>query len=336
MMKKLLTLLLVTLFVVSCEDNGMNYSHADYLKMMAAINQDEMIGLDAIDDDGLQDEDYDETLYDMDFTSSRIDPFPTDGSAVFRFGRKVEDRTRDIQFDCTDCDVAIATITQTQSGTFYAKAYNKESHEEIDSFEKAFSETFVKRARLEKKDNAENPDGYVWRITAVSIGTGGAGSKLSVDEVRIYTPMDSDEAVYTLNASDASLIDKESMPKLAIGESFRIEVSVSNSDPILDFRSGEAVNLHIGNHKKHKALRGLRDGVQADDGTITYDNVFVRRLKVPKGAGSDSKHRRPLKMYFSALDFGTMLDSDVDYYSSVLAFPFHVYNEGDTPRGTDG
>jgi hypothetical protein len=272
----------------------------------------------------------------MDFTSSRIDPFPTDGSAVFRFGRKVEDRTRDIQFDCTDCDVAIATITQTQSGTFYAKAYNKESHEEIDSFEKAFSETFVKRARLEKKDNAENPDGYVWRITAVSIGTGGAGSKLSVDEVRIYTPMDSDEAVYTLNASDASLIDKESMPKLAIGESFRIEVSVSNSDPILDFRSGEAVNLHIGKHKKHKARRGLRDGVQADDGTITYDNVFVRRLKVPKGAGSDSKHRRPLKMYFSVLDFGTMLDSDVDYYSSVLAFPFHVYNEGDTPRGTDG
>ena len=336
MMKKLLTLLLVTLFVVSCEDNGMNYSHADYLKMMAAINQDEMIGLDAIDDDGLQDEDYDETLYDMDFTSSRIDPFPTDGSAVFRFGRKVEDRTRDIQFDCTDCDVAIATITQTQSGTFYAKAYNKESHEEIDSFEKAFSETFVKQARLEKKDNAENPDGYVWRITAVSIGTGGSGSKLSVDEVRIYAPMDSDEAVYTLNASDGSLIDKESMPKLAIGESFRIEVSVSNSDPILDFRSGEAVNLHIGKHKKHKARRGLRDGVQTDDGTITYDNVFVRRLKVPKGVGSDSKHRRPLKMYFSALDFGTMLDSDVDYYSSVLAFPFHVYNEGDTPRGTDG
>ena len=335
-MKKLLTLLLVTLFVVSCEDNGMNYSHADYLKMMAAINQDEMVGLDAIDDDGLQDEDYDETLYDMDFTSSRIDPFPTDGSAVFRFGRKVEDRTRDIQFDCTDCDVAIATITQTQSGTFYAKAYNKESHEEIDSFEKAFSETFVKRARLEKKDNAENPDGYVWRITAVSIGTGGSGSKLSVDEVRIYAPMDSDEAVYTLNASDGSLIDKESMPKLAIGESFRIEVSVSNSDPILDFRSGDAVNQHIGKHKKHKARRGLRDGVQADDGTITYDNVFVRRLKVPKGAGSDSKHRRPLKMHFGALDFGTMLDSDAGYYSSVLAFPFHVYNEGDTPRGTDG
>jgi hypothetical protein len=336
MMKKLLTLLLVTLFVVSCEDNGMNYSHADYLKMMAAINQDEMVDLDAIDDDGIQDEDYDETLYDMDFTSSRIDPFPTDGSAVFRFGRKVENRTRDIQFDCTDCDVAIATITQTQSGTFYAKAYNKESHEEIDSFEKAFSETFVKQARLEKKDNAENPDGYVWRITAVSIGTGGAGSKLSVDEVRIYAPMDSDEAVYTLNASDGSLIDKESMPKLAIGESFRIEVSVSNSDPVLDFRSGEAVNLHVGKHKKHKARRGLRDGVQADDGTITYDNVFVRRLKVPKGAGSDSKHRRPLKMHFGALDFGTMLDSDAGYYSSVLAFPFHVYNEGDTPRGTDG
>ena len=332
-MKKLLLILLVTIFVVSCEDNEMNYSHADYLKMMVAINQDEMVGLDAIDDDGLQDEDYDETLYDMDSTSSRIDPFPTDGSAVFRFGRKVEDKTRDVQFDCTDCDVAIATITETHSGTFYAKAYNKETHEEIDSFEKAFNETFVKQAQLEKKDNAENPDGYVWRITAVSIGTGGSGSKLSVDEVRIYAPMDSDEAVYTLNASDTSLIDKESMPKLAIGESFRIEVSVSNSDPVLDFRSGEAVNLHVGKHKKHKARRGLRDGVQADDGTITYDNVFVRRLKVPKGAGSDSKHRRPLKMHFSVLDFGTMLDSAMDYHSSVLAFPFHVYNEGDDARG---
>ena len=41
-------------------------------------------------------------------------------------------------------------------------------------------------------------------------------------------------------------------------------------------------------------------------------------------------------MHFGALDFGTMLDSDVDYYSSVLAFPFHVYNEGDDPRGTRG
>ena len=335
-MKRILSLLLITLFIVSCEDNGMNYSHADYLKMMAAINLDEMVGLDAIDDDGVQDEDYDEVLYDMDFTSSRIDPFPTDGSAVFRFGRKVEDRTRDVQFDCTDCYVAIATITETHSGTFYAKAYNKETKEEIDSFEKAFSETFLKQARLEKRDNAENPDGYVWGITAVSIGIGGSGSKLSVDEVRIYTPMDSDEAAYTLNASDTNLIDRENMPKLAIGESFRVEVSVSNSDPILDFRGGEAVNLHIGKHKKHKARRGLRDGVQADDGTITYDNVFVRHLKVPRGAGSDSKHRRPLKMHFGALDFGTMLDSDVDYHSSVLAFPFHVYNEGDDPRGTRG
>ena len=124
-MKRILSLLLITLFIVSCEDNGMNYSHADYLKMMAAINLDEMVGLDAIDDDGVQDEDYDEVLYDMDFTSSRIDPFPTDGSAVFRFGRKVEDRTRDVQFDCTDCDVAIATITEPHSGTFYAKEYNK-------------------------------------------------------------------------------------------------------------------------------------------------------------------------------------------------------------------
>ena len=131
-MKKILSLLLIALFIVSCEDNGMNYSHADYLKMMAAINLDEMVGLDAIDDDGVQDEDYDEVLYDMDFTSSRIDPFPTDGSAVFRFGRKVEDRTRDVQFDCTDCDVAIATITETHSGTFYAKAYNKETKEDQD------------------------------------------------------------------------------------------------------------------------------------------------------------------------------------------------------------
>ena len=195
-MKRILSLLLITLFIVSCEDNGMNYSHADYLKMMAAINQDEMVGLDAIGDDGLQDEDYDEILYDMDFTSSRIDPFPTDGSATFRFGRKVEDRTRDVQFDCTDCDVAIATITENHSGTFYAKAYNKETEEEIDSFEKAFSETFVKQVQLEKRDNAENPDGYVWGVTAVSIGIGGSGSKLSVDEVRIYAPMDSDEAAY--------------------------------------------------------------------------------------------------------------------------------------------
>ena len=77
-------------------------------------------------------------------------------------------------FDCTDCDVAIATITETHSGTFYAKAYNKETKEEIDSFEKAFSETFVKQARLEKRDNAENPEGYVWGITAVSIGIGGS------------------------------------------------------------------------------------------------------------------------------------------------------------------
>ena len=54
-MKRILSLLLITLFIVSCEDNGMNYSHSDYLKMMAAINLDEMVGLDAIDDDGVQD-----------------------------------------------------------------------------------------------------------------------------------------------------------------------------------------------------------------------------------------------------------------------------------------
>ena len=38
-MKRILSLLLITLFIVSCEDNGMNYSHADYLKMMALLFQ---------------------------------------------------------------------------------------------------------------------------------------------------------------------------------------------------------------------------------------------------------------------------------------------------------
>ena len=71
-MKRILSLLLITLFIVSCEDNGMDYSHADYLKMMAAINLDEMVGLDAIDDDGVQDEDYDEVLYDMDLSLIHI------------------------------------------------------------------------------------------------------------------------------------------------------------------------------------------------------------------------------------------------------------------------
>jgi hypothetical protein len=334
-MKKILTLFFITtLFIVSCEDNQMDYSHADYLKMMTVISQDEMVGLDAMGDDGLQDEDYSETLYDMDVTSSRIDPFPTDGSAKFRFGRKVENKTRDVQFDCTDCDVAIATITEVHSGTFYATAYKKETDEKIDSFEKAFSDTFVKQAQLEKQDSTTNPDGYVWRVTAISIATGGSGSKLSVDEVRIYIPKDATEAAHILNASDGSLIDRESMPKLIIGQTFRVEVSVSNSDPVLDYRGGEAVNLHIGKHKKHKVRRGLRDGVQSDEGTITYDNVFVRQFRAPRGSQGDGKQRRPLMMYFSSLDFGSMLDVDVDYHSSLLAFPFHLYNEDSS--GTEG
>ena len=48
-MKKILTLFFITtLFIVSCEDNQMDYSHADYLKMMTVISQDEMVGLDAM------------------------------------------------------------------------------------------------------------------------------------------------------------------------------------------------------------------------------------------------------------------------------------------------
>ena len=74
------------------------------------------------------------------------------------------------------------------NGVFMAQAKDTSTMEVIDSigFSKEFSSTMTRKVKYARVDNSNNPDGYSWRIIALTPLTGGAGDKVSITSVEVY------------------------------------------------------------------------------------------------------------------------------------------------------
>ena len=151
------------------------------------LDEDDAAGLDGFGDGGLMDMDYDSGLEYEGLSRTLGDTLGYGEGYRIRFGRRITDRERTVDFT-VDGDTAIGAVNYTVSGVFMAHAMDTSTMEAIDSigFSKEFSSTMTRKVKYARIDNSNNPDGYSWRIIALTPLIGGSGDKVSITSVEVY------------------------------------------------------------------------------------------------------------------------------------------------------
>ena len=336
-----IAILTLALFIAGCARFGEDESRTTEEELMRLLEMDEALMIDGFDDEGDEEGDYAEGIaVDADFRMMGDTLIPGENTKV-RFGRKInkDASTRDVTFEING-DTAIGTVAMSLVGTFYVKSYEWEidtntasgyTITNIDTFTKDFTSEFNRKVRFVLVEDSRDPDGFSWKIDALTMGVGGSGSKINITNIAFYNDADSSgAAVLSYDADTAGDIyfDRESLPAFSYDwfspTTYRIEVTITNDDPtlVLDANdSWEKVTMHYGVSRRFKARRGMSDaGVFGD--VTAGDNVFTRHWRPHRTRfGVRSMISR---MFFSAVDNNTLYVSDGGYNTSVWMFPYLV------------
>ena len=173
-----LTILLLGIFLVfnSCEDT---YTEANIESiLLALLNSDEAAGIDGFESSGDADLNHDVGLEVEPSGRLLSDTLSFGEGYRVRFGRRVIARDRSVEF-VTGLDTSIGSVLYTISGVFIAKAVDTLDFQQIDSlsFEKDFTTTLNRKVRFVRTDDESNPDGYIWKIDALTPLIGGLAKK---------------------------------------------------------------------------------------------------------------------------------------------------------------
>ena len=189
-MKKLITLTSLSIFVINgCVDSSSVDDTESIL--LALLNEDEAVGVDGFDSDGDMDLDHDVGLETEGVARTFSDTLSFGDGYRIRFGRQLIDRERTVEFE-TGEDTAIGLVTHTVNGEFIATVIDT-NQDEIDSlsFSKEFTTMLTRKVRFVKVDDPSDPDGYRWRIDALTPLVGGSGDKVALVDLSYYSLTDS-------------------------------------------------------------------------------------------------------------------------------------------------
>ena len=103
-----------------------------------------------------------------------------------RFGRRILDKERSVDFE-VGVDTAIGSVTYNIMGEFIVRVIDTTNLELIDSlgFSKEFSSYFYRNIRFVKESDLNSPEGYRWKIDAMTPLTGGTGDKVNISNISI-------------------------------------------------------------------------------------------------------------------------------------------------------
>jgi hypothetical protein len=235
-----------------------------------------------------------------------------------------------VEFE-TGEDTAIGLVTHTVMGEFIAKAIDTSNHEQIDSlsFTKEFSSIFTRKVRFVKVDDPSSPDGYRWKIDALTPMTGGSGDKVALSDLSFYALTDSldvGELLYSFTADELGdlYIDRESLPMFTAFSRIVAFANVTNAGPEYTMDStdvGEWVFLNYGRNHLQRGRRHLHDSGMFFDETMN-DNTHSGAMRV-HGPGP-GQVRGIFRTFTETIDLATIFVSDGGYNTSVWSIPYRV------------
>ena len=327
-MKKLITLTSLSIFVINgCVDSSSVDDTESIL--LALLNEDEAVGVDGFDSDGDMDLDHDVGLETEGVARTFSDTLSFGDGYRIRFGRQLIDRERTVEFE-TGEDTAIGLVTHTVNGEFIATAIDT-NQDEIDSlsFSKEFTTMLTRKVRFVKVDDPSDPDGYRWRIDALTPLVGGSGDKVALVDLSYYSLTDSlelNELLYSFSSDDLGdlYIDRESLPVFTSFSRVVAYVSVTNNGPEYTTDNtgvGEWVFVNYGRSSQQRGRRHLRDsGLFFDQ--VMNDNTHSGGMRV-HGPGP-GQVQGVFRTFIETVDLATMFVSDGGYNTNVWSIPYRV------------
>jgi len=322
--------ILLSLFMVqfSCED-GNSEIIFDENELIAILDADDAAGLDGFDDEGLADLDFEFGLETGGTARVMGDTLSYGEGYRIRFGRQINDIDRTIEFTVNG-DTAIGFVTYTITGVFMVQAIDTSNHESIDSmsFTKDFNVMFTRLVRYVNVEHTGNPDGHHWEIDALTPLIGGAGDKVSITTIDIYSFNGSAEVdlLYSF-ASDGIgdlFIDRESLPTFTAFEPVLVRMTVENGGPEYAIDStgvGEWCMLRYARNGQHRGRRHLNDTGRFFD-TVVNDNVHTGSWRV-HGPGVEQV-RRVFRSFFDVVDLATLFVEEGGFNTAVWSIPYIV------------
>ncbi len=331
-MKNTITLImLLPLFIIpGCEDSS-SASEENSLEtiLMELMANDEAIGIDGFDSDGVLDLDHEIGLETEGAGRILSDTLSHRQGYRIRFGRNIIDRQRSVEFE-TGEDTAIGLVSHQISGEFIATVIDT-NQEQLDSlsFVKDFSTLLTRKIRFIKIEDDSNPEGYRWKMDALTPIVGGAGEKVNVTGLSFHTLDDSlqvGELLYsfTLDQSGDLFIDRESLPILTAFSRVVLYAIVENNGPEYTTDStgvGEWVFFNYGRDRQQRGRRHLHDSGMMLDESMN-DNIHTRAIRV-HGPGP-GQLRGVFRSFTESIDLATMFVSDGGYNTSVWSIPYRV------------
>ena len=327
-MKKLITLTSLSIFVMNgCVDSSSVDDTESIL--LALLNEDEAVGVDGFDSDGDMDLDHDVGLETEGVARTFSDTLSFGDGYRIRFGRQLIDRERTVEFE-TGEDTAIGLVTHIVNGEFIATAIDT-NQDEIDSlsFSKEFTTMLTRKVRFVKVDDPSDPDGYRWRIDALTPLVGGSGDKVALVDLSYYSLTDSlelDELLYSFSSDELGdlYIDRESLPVFTSFSRVVAYVSVTNNGPEYTTDNtgvGEWVFVNYGRSSQQRGRRHLRDsGLFFDQ--VMNDNIHSGGMRV-HGPGP-GQVQGVFRTFIETVDLATMFVSDGGYNTNVWSIPYRV------------
>ncbi|HJM12259.1 MAG TPA: hypothetical protein QF484_03640 [Candidatus Marinimicrobia bacterium] len=319
MKKYLFILTAVSMVWISCTDSQ-NQKEDDISQLMRLMENDVVLNLDLLDTEGAMDEEYSDGLDDDGGMKTMADTLWPNSDYRLRMGRHITDRERTFSFDVQD-DTAYAEMHRSISGNFYVVAFDS-NHTMVDSFVKAFSEEFERRVRFVRTDSSSHRP---WRIEGITLGTGGAETKVRITDLSFYTA-DGSDALFNYTADNVSevFIPRDNLPTFNPGDTLRIELTVENDDPVFDLGdmdSGEKVHMHYGRGRGERARRRLNDaGVFGD--AVVENNVFTKFWRAH--IIGPNHVARVFNMHYDLIDNATLFISDGGYNTAVWLLPYKI------------
>ena len=297
--------------------------------LLALLDEDEAVGVDGFDSDGDMDLDHDVGLETEGVARTFSDTLSFGDGYRIRFGRQLIDRERTVEFE-TGEDTAIGLVTHTVNGEFIATVIDT-NQDEIDSlsFSKEFTTMLTRKVRFVKVDDPSDPDGYRWRIDALTPLVGGSGDKVALVDLSYYSLTDSlelNELLYSFSSDDLGdlYIDRESLPVFTSFSRVVAYVSVTNNGPEYTTDNtgvGEWVFVNYGRSSQQRGRRHLRDsGLFFDQ--VMNDNIHSGGMRV-HGPGP-GQVQGVFRTFIETVDLATMFVSDGGYNTNVWSIPYRV------------
>ena len=328
-------MLLVTLFI-GCADVEQNNEEFDSSELLRLLDEDEAAGIDGFDDGGLMDLDYDTGIEIFGLGKTAGDTLNYGDGYRIRFGRQITSRERNVDFTI-DGDTAIGMVSYLVGGILMVEARDTSTMEAIDSisFSKDFTSTMTRKVKYSRVDDSNSPEGYSWKIIALTPLYGGAGDKVTITSIEIYefylsvdeatgTSGEEGELVFSISSDGIGdlYIDRDNLPNFNSFGYYILKTTVENNGPeyAIDSSSvGEWVMLRYGrstNQRGRKRLNDLGYGTDAIANDNTHTKVF--RMHGP-GIGRDS---RVFRSFYSTTDLATLFTENGGYNSATWSIPY--------------